>query len=285
MRNLSDTTTSDSGPSVDKQELERKRARDRRSQQAMRDRNKSTIDNLHQQVQTLTAALDQQSTIASQLGQRLNILEDENTQLRAYGATASTLTSPAVADSPFVTSPCSSISVPAQLGPRQHHEKIVPLDTAVQPLFYSDFLLSAKYHEPWGLPPFDIPHTCLADEIVQTVIAKEREKLQATLLHASTPTTTVAGTKTKQTALKPDPAALLYADHKTDDEISNMVGGIVRSYKEIETLPKQVAVFYCMSILFKVSIRTPTSKAHPRHTLISCCFVELTHSRPVAHRT
>lgn len=137
----------------------------------------------------------------------------------------------------------------------------------MQPLFYSDFLLSAKCHEPWELPPFDIPHTCLADEIVQTVIGKEREKLQATLLHASTPTATVAGTKTKQTVLKPDPAALLYADYKTDDEISNMVGGIVRSYKEIETLPKQVAVYYCMSILFKVSTAHCKQILLLRHTL------------------
>ncbi|KAM0517268.1 hypothetical protein ACHAPS_008235 [Verticillium nonalfalfae] len=38
----------------------------------------------------------------------------------------------------------------------------------------------------------------------------------------------------------------------TEDDISNVVADIVRSYPEIETLPKQVAVFWNMALLLKV---------------------------------
>ncbi|KAH7029849.1 uncharacterized protein B0I36DRAFT_270526 [Microdochium trichocladiopsis] len=182
-------------------ELERKRARDRRSQQAMRDRNKWTIESLNQQVSSLAAALDEQTQKACQLGERVKILEGENARLRAQSAAA------------------AASATATSLTPQ----------------------ISTKCHEPYELPPFDTSPTCLADEIVQALIATERRSCLAT-----------AKNKAKQMALKPNLAALVYKDHKTDDEISNIVGGIIRCYTEIETLPTKVAVFYCMSISFKV---------------------------------
>ena len=67
-------------------ELERKRARDRKSQQAMRDRTRWTIANLTEQVAFLTQVLDERTCDVSVLDSRLRILETENAHLRTQNA-------------------------------------------------------------------------------------------------------------------------------------------------------------------------------------------------------
>ena len=67
-------------------ELEKKRARDRRSQQAMRDRNRWTIQTLSEQVTALDAALRDRTRDLGTLEARVSYLEGENAQLRTQNA-------------------------------------------------------------------------------------------------------------------------------------------------------------------------------------------------------
>lgn len=67
-------------------DLERKRARDRKSQQAMRDRVKTTVHTLSEQVSLLNRALEEQAGQAAQLNQRVEVLEGENEHLRVQNA-------------------------------------------------------------------------------------------------------------------------------------------------------------------------------------------------------
>lgn len=67
-------------------ELQRKRARDRKSQQAMRDRNKYTIQSLSEQVACLSAALEERTQACDVLEAKLGFLETENAQLRTQNA-------------------------------------------------------------------------------------------------------------------------------------------------------------------------------------------------------
>ncbi|KAI0127123.1 fungal trichothecene efflux pump-domain-containing protein [Xylariales sp. AK1849] len=78
-------------------------------------------------------------------------------------------------------------------------------------------------------------------EILQNLITAERTDKVSDLLAMELGTL----------RLKPNLASLLYRDERTKDKISNVVGYIVRSYTEIETLTKQVAVFYVMAVVFK----------------------------------
>ncbi|KXJ90406.1 hypothetical protein Micbo1qcDRAFT_205254 [Microdochium bolleyi] len=320
-------------------ELERKRARDRRSQQAMRDRNKWTIQNLTQQVASLSAALDEQASTACRLGDRVKLLERENWQLRTAQTTpvpmtATTLTPQTTAGSPGGAATASSPPMDHQHHQphQQPHFRATRLlsttsEGPAQTSFYSDYLLSTRCHEPWELPPFNTPHSCIADEIVQGVVATERRNrhysateslpqpapspvlsrqgmasqhpesppIPASVLanEASSTTTGIRGSlphsqqqqgpptpRPNPTALKPNLAALIHKDQQTDDEISNMVGGIVRSYTEIETLPKQVAVFYCMSILVKwlVSLDARTWENLPAWLRPLPCQLQIPHA-------
>lgn len=63
-------------------ELQRKRARDRKAQQAMRDRNKWTLQNQGQQIVYLTSALEAETSRTNNLSQQVRSLESENDSLR-----------------------------------------------------------------------------------------------------------------------------------------------------------------------------------------------------------
>src|SRR5690242_2636045 len=67
-------------------ELAKKRARDRKSQQAMRERTKWTIANLTEQVAFLTRALEERSTEIAAVQSRVCSLETENAHLRTQNA-------------------------------------------------------------------------------------------------------------------------------------------------------------------------------------------------------
>ncbi|CRK29798.1 hypothetical protein BN1708_015671 [Verticillium longisporum] len=97
--------------------------------------------------------------------------------------------------------------------------------------------------EPWETAPKNAPSTCLADEILQGFIASVRT---GNFLSA-----TGVMERAAAYSLKPKLCSLIEPDRSAEDDISNVVADIVRSYPEIETLPKQVAVFWNMALLLK----------------------------------
>jgi hypothetical protein len=100
----------------------------------------------------------------------------------------------------------------------------------------------AALYPPWETPPNNTPPTCLADQILQTFVeSRRRGSIGSAERAAAYPSI-------------PNLCSLLDKNQRTEDETSNVVCDIVRSYIEIETLPKQVAVHYVMSTLLKVYI-------------------------------
>jgi hypothetical protein len=188
-------------------DIQRKRARDRKSQQAMRDRNKWTINNLSQQVAFLSRTLEDSSKDAGRLNAKIQVLENENEHLRVQNA--------ALRLSLMGDTAQSQLGVTVQRPP-----------------------------PPWEIPPMNTPPSCMADQILQGFVDSRRRN--------SVTAATSASEGAAGFPLKPNLCSLLDKDQRTGDETSNIVGDIVRSYTEIETLPKQVAVHYVMSTLLKV---------------------------------
>lgn len=200
----SEEAGSDRGASHCDVELHRKRARDRKSQQAMRDRQRGLVQSLTEQVDFLTRTLDENLRGIGLLETRIVALEAENAQLRAQNAAwqLGLLGRSGVPEAPVTKRP-----------------------------------------EPWQIPPSNTTAGCLADSILQNFILKERIE-KASMQQSEGP---------DDTNLRPNPAFLIHEQKRTDDEVSNVVGDLVRSYSEIATLPKQAAVFYVMGVLSKVS--------------------------------
>lgn len=186
-------------------ELHRKRARDRKSQQAMRDRQRGLVQSLAEQVDMLTRTLDENMKGMNLLETRIIALETENAQLRAQNAAwqLGLLGRGGVPDAP-----------------------------------------ATERRELWQIAPSNTTARCLADSILQNFILRERAE-KASEQHSDGP---------DEANLRPNPAFLLHEQERTDDEVSNVVGDLVRSYSEIATLPKQAAVFYVMGVLSKVSV-------------------------------
>ncbi|CAM1505008.1 Fc.00g106450.m01.CDS01 [Cosmosporella sp. VM-42] len=194
-------------------ELQRKRARDRKSQQAMRDRNKWTIQTLSDQVACLSSALEERTRALGVMEAKLGFLESENSQLRTQNAALQlSLLGRDNEDesgrSPGVVSTTSSFG------------------TAL-----------------WELHPKNTPPSCLADQILQGFVDAIRTE---GVFNPSSP-----GERAAKFPLRPNLCSLLDESHRSDDDISNVVADVLRTYREIEGLPKQVAVFYIMATLLK----------------------------------
>lgn len=196
--------TANSAKSSDEVELERKRARDRKSQQAMRNRNRWTIQNLTEHVTFLNHSAEERINDLAMLNARLQALEGENEHLRVENAAL-------------------RLSMMGEENSQGHSPHRL-----------------AALHPPWETPPINTPPTCLADQILQTFVeSRRRGSIGSVERAAAYPSV-------------PNLCSLLDKDQRTEDETSNVVCDIVRSYIEIETLPKQVAVHYVMSTLLKV---------------------------------
>ncbi|KAF1974286.1 hypothetical protein BU23DRAFT_531782 [Bimuria novae-zelandiae CBS 107.79] len=200
-------TTSPAGTSrtaQDYENLEKKRARDRKSQKAMRERTKWNIQVLTQQVEHLTRALKTEAQQKNELYERWLAVSEENEHLRVQKAA---LQLRLLGDG---QSPPGTALSPSSLAPHQ----MIPLNTSP---------------------------SCISDQILQTFVASKWEAY----------TSQTAG-RIESYPEKPDLSALFDArPNRNIDETSSIVGDIVRSYKEIDTLPKQVAVHYIMSSLLK----------------------------------
>ncbi|CAK7219515.1 hypothetical protein SBRCBS47491_003879 [Sporothrix bragantina] len=223
-------------------ELQRKRARDRKSQQAMRDRTKWTIFNLNEQVAFLTQMLSDRARDVNLLNSRMRMLETENSQLRAQNAALQlSLMGSQQPNDPAAAAAAGAAAASAALaagatGTSGSIGAILPAgdgssqgQVAVQK--------PEVMKKPWEIPPVDGPPTCLSDQILQGFITSK--------VHQRS----VDGALTF--GFKPNLCSLLEKDRRTSDAISDIVGDIVRSYFEIDTLPKQVAVFYIMCSLLK----------------------------------
>ncbi|PSN69816.1 hypothetical protein BS50DRAFT_631785 [Corynespora cassiicola Philippines] len=211
----SDTTspasTSTKNPDFDN--LEKKRARDRKSQRAMRERTKWNIQCLTEQVNHLTRALEVESREKTELYNRFLAVSEENDHLRVQKAALQLRLLGNGQEPPDGTSP------PAALAP---HESI-PLNTSP---------------------------TCMSDQILQTFVESRWEAYAFQ----------TAG-RVESYPDKPDLSALFDGrPNRSVDETSAVVGDIVRSYKEIDTLPRQISVHYIMSTLMKwLVLRTKAS--------------------------
>ncbi|KAH6999063.1 hypothetical protein BKA56DRAFT_41256 [Ilyonectria sp. MPI-CAGE-AT-0026] len=200
--------------SLREQELQRKRARDRKSQQAMRDRNKWAIQTLSDQVACLTSALDERNRAMSLLETKMGYLESENSQLRTQNAALQL-----------------SLMGRDGLGEETGHSPgVVSNASSIGPAL-------------WELHPKNTPPSCLADQILQGFVDGIRTE---GVLVPSSP-----GERATRFPLRPNLCSLLDKSHHSEDDISNVVADVLRTYCEIEGLPKQVAVFYVMGALLK----------------------------------
>lgn len=208
-------------PSQKELEIHRKRARDRKSQQAMRDRTKWTINTLSEQVTVLSSALDQRARDMQCLETKVGFLETENAQLRTQNA-----------------------ALQLSLMGRNDTDSANDVASLIgQSPAGSSTSLALP---PWELYPKNKPASCLADQILQGFV----DTVRANGMPVSSP-----GEKAKKFPLKPNLCSLMDKEHRSDDDISNVVADVLRTYEEIESLPKQVAVFYVMATLLKVSTR------------------------------
>ncbi|KAF2422865.1 hypothetical protein EJ08DRAFT_701479 [Tothia fuscella] len=199
-------TTSACSPTSNDVEHQRKRARDRKSQQAMRDRKTWTIQNLTENVAFLNRIAEENAGHMATLNARLQAVVGENERLRIENAA---LQLRLMGDRPLQES------------------SVFPLG-AIRPL--------------WETPPSNTAPTCLADQILQTFAeSKRRENIIPAERAAAYPST-------------PNLCSLLDKNQRTEDATSNVVSDIIRSYTEIATLPKQVAVHYVMSTLLKWTV-------------------------------
>ncbi|KAK5175098.1 uncharacterized protein LTR77_000235 [Saxophila tyrrhenica] len=172
------------------EELQRKRARDRKSQQAMRDRSKTMIQNLSGQVTHLSQMVEDRDRNIIKLGDTLQSLKDEIDHLNVEnGALRLKLIGQATESS--LTLPC------------------------------------------WKRPPVNTAPTCISDQIIQDFLTLGRD---------SNP---------KVYDDKANLCHLLDQTQRPADALSNIVSDIILSYKEIETLPKQVSLFHAFTALLK----------------------------------
>lgn len=103
---------------------------------------------------------------------------------------------------------------------------------------------------PYEAIPLNTSPTCMSDQILQTFVESRWEAYAFQ----------TAG-RIESYPDKPDLSALFDGrPNRSVDETSAVVGDIIRSYTEIDTLPKQIAVHYVMSTLMKWEVlRTKAS--------------------------
>ncbi|KAF2735569.1 hypothetical protein EJ04DRAFT_576053 [Polyplosphaeria fusca] len=191
----------------DHENLQKKRARDRKSQRAMRERTKWNITYLTEQVNHLSQALEIETREKADLYNRFLAVSEENDHLRVQKAALQLRLLGNGQDTPEGSSP------------------VVPPGTLM----------------PFEAVPLNTSPTTMSDQILQTFVESRWEAYAFQ----------TAG-RVESYPDKPDLSALFDGrPNRRVDDTSAVVGDIVRSYTEIDTLPKQVAVHFCMSTLMK----------------------------------
>ncbi|KAI1627982.1 hypothetical protein EDD37DRAFT_623904 [Exophiala viscosa] len=180
-------------------ELQRKRARDRKSQQAMRDRARWTMDSLMHQVAQLNRALEQEGKRNDHLQRQISTLEKENERFQADNAA---LQLRLLSEMPILDHP-SALSFP-----------LAELDILPD----------------WQRIPFNSPPTCLSDQIFQNLVEDQLRDGSTDIFGNSSP----------------DLLRLVDNTALHTGTLNDVVLDIVKSYAEIDSLPKQVAVHFVM---------------------------------------
>lgn len=192
---------SDSHGPFPNSDLERKRARDRKSQQAMRDRTKHQLRYLNEQIQYLSQILEERDASNTRLHGKVQSLESELEQIKIEnGALRLRLMGQPLDSSPAVSS-------------------------------------------PWQVPVVNSPPGNMADQIIQNFMESKRP--------GTTPSSVNADCIPTVCADIPNLSFFVDRTQRPVDELSTIVGDIVLSYKEIDTLPKQVCVFHTISCLLR----------------------------------
>ena len=182
------------------EELEKKRARDRKSQRAMRDRANWTIYSLQEQVTQLTQTLAIERNEIAELRRAIHLVGAESDRLRSENA-----------------------SLRLQMLSRD--ESL--LDPGTRAL------------SPHEMVPMNKVPTCLSDQILQSFV--ESRRLTPLSFDASNQLEAAEGLNINY--------LLDRSQYKRANTISHIVTDVVRSYTEIETLPRQVACLYVINHL------------------------------------
>jgi hypothetical protein len=181
----------------------------------MRERTKWSIQYLTAQVQNLTCTLEQERASKNELYARFLALSEENDHLRVQKAALQL----------------------RLLGGNGHPGSPPAADPTLEDM------------HPYEATPLNTNPACLSDQILQSLVERRREviSLRATEMEGC------ARNVRSVEADKIDLSALFDGrPNRNIDETSAVVGDIVRSYIEIDTLPKQVGVHYIMSTMTKV---------------------------------
>lgn len=207
-------------PAEGSRPLDKKRARDRRAQQALRDRTRSTIHNLSEQVTTLTRVVERQSQELSDLRGRLDAALTENTALRRRVASGE------------AGGPLSQVD-------------IMDISTMM-----NGGASASSQSAPWNTPPLNSAPTSIADQLFQGFVDVQRQAV------AQSPSATTASSSTS-----PDITPLLDRRRRGTDKVSKVASDVVRTYTELDTLPKQIAVHFLMTHLLKVRFTSSSSRS------------------------
>ncbi|KAH7087227.1 hypothetical protein FB567DRAFT_62881 [Paraphoma chrysanthemicola] len=216
------------GPTVQEKmnpdKLARKRALDRKAQQAARNRSKLTIANLQFQVDQLNNALVNET---SRLESLLQQSRHETERVRAENQALQLQLDNALSRS------CRRTALD-----RRATEGVEPV---LGPPSVSAFNLRPFESLPWNSEP-----TCQSDKILQDYVARARCQIHATMdIFLSE---------------QPDVSGLLTRARSTDQHVSSVVSDVVLAYAEIDTLPKKAACLYVMYKLLNWLIyRTKTT--------------------------
>jgi hypothetical protein len=246
---MSSSPPSSSSYAPTPEDLARKRARDRKSQRAMRDRTKYSIIELQSRVMELS------STLASQTAAFQDLLQSSSSQAAALRAENQRLKNQ-LEESKYVGSDMclenfrfprsdsmlSELPMPRPLPGREQPQMILPTGASSR----TNDELPTYLRLPVNCAPI-----CLSDRILQNYVQARR--------NGTKDITTQVMTE-DQPAWLPDINALLtpQAPKPSIDNrsVSTVVSDILLSYHEINTLPRKVAVLYIMYKLLNVRITT-----------------------------
>lgn len=241
--------------------LARKRARDRRAQQAMRDRTKTQLDALRIQVAQLSQQLDAReaeptTTTSPGIPSPRHIdehgqLRRENERLRHQLAQARQITmtstaATAAAAKAAATAPSPPFSHGVTLDPSilEYWSSCVSWPVASPSVFppthdhtvlsyTAPLLLSERPDAPWHVPP-----TCPADHIMQPFFEEKRRLVQSFHVDSASPISSASSS----------------AWHGAiQSSISKVAADVLATYSEIDTLPKKVACLYIISNVLNVA--------------------------------
>jgi hypothetical protein len=225
------------------EDLARKRVRDRKSQNAMRERTKFCILDLQQQVANLQNALANQTAAFQERDQssleQIKRLEAANERLKQKLEESRYVGSELCLENfmfPVSDSVLSGMPMPRPVPDGNGGELVMQSDLVVGSSPQSGY-------RAFELVPLNCASTCLSDRILQNYIETRRGGSDDTM--------------SEQPAYLPDINALLtpHATGPSQDNrsISTVVSDILLSYHEIDTLPRKVAALYVMYKLLNVS--------------------------------